>query len=611
MDYYEKNMACIKIHRNNLYQSIMNVDVSKTSNRLDAISSIVARDGQLALTIRYQQADYRLNSLFNPAQEANRWVEQYSFHSINNVIAMFGLGNGVFARAIVSHMSKGDTLIIYEPCAELFFHVMHYYDITDLLGNNSIIIAIEDINEFEFHNMIRNKISITNMKNNIKCIHPNYDRIFQESNLHFWREIKDAYHSAILMINTNMLFGRVYLENIFRNLKYLSMSSTIYELRETIPKNIPAIVVAAGPSLSNQLDSLRKAKGKAVIIAVDRILDFLLDSDVVPDLIFSLDPIKPVEYFTRRQDVTIPLLSFLASNNKIYEIHKGKKIICNCSEFIIPFYKEIGKEAPMIMSSGSVATAAFTACVELGFENIILVGQDLAFDGEATHAGGIEEKIATNTEIMVEGICGEMVKSRYDWKEFLTWYEDFLTLNPHINAIDTKDSGAKIKGTKLMTLEEAIDTYSHGDIAFSVNKELLSQTLSIDNIDKLIIYLQGEANQLDLIEDKAKEGIRLCDKLILDNRRNIHSQQIDNNLRKIKKVNTFIEEQKICALMNYYITAVTTQKLAEIYQFKNDIKEDSLNTYLSAKSIYKAIIEAIDIIRPLLSEAIDDIASAI
>lgn len=61
--------------------------------------------------------------------------------------------------------------------------------------------------------------------------------------------------------------------------------------------------------------------------------------------------------------------------------------------------------------------------------------------------------------------------------------------------------------------------------------------------------------------------------------------------------------------MNYYVQAVSTQKLAEIYHFKDDLTEDSLKTFISSKSIYEAVIEAVDLIRPLLNTAYDDIKS--
>ena len=35
-----------------------------------------------------------------------------------------------------------------------------------------------------------------------------------------------------------------------------------------------------------------------------------------------------------------------------------------------------------------MATAAFSVCVALQFKRVILVGQDLAYEGNITHAGG-------------------------------------------------------------------------------------------------------------------------------------------------------------------------------------------------------------------------------
>jgi len=604
MEYYDINLNCIKSFRYSMYKSIINLDNTSIYNSLEGIETIKARNGELVLKIRYQLKDYRLNSLYNPTEEANRWVEQYSFNSINNVIAMFGLGNGIFARTIVNKMNKGDTLIIYEPCAELFMYVLHKYNLTDLLENPNVIIAIKDINEFDFHNMLQSKTNVTNIKNVIKCIYPNYDNIFTESCIQFWQEIKDAYNHQIIQINTMIAFGRVYIENTIKNLKYLPKTLSIFELREILPKDIPAIVVAAGPSVANQIEDLRKVKGKALIIAVDRILDYLLDSGVIPDFVFTLDPIKPVEYFTKRKKVTIPLLTFMVSNNEIFEIHEGKKIICNCSDFLQDYYININKIPPKIIASSSVATAAFTACVELGFKNIILVGQDLAYKGNVTHAGGIEEKIDLNNEIMTEGVNGEIVRTRYDWKVFLKWYEDFLTIYPSINVIDTKDSGAKIKGTKLMSLEQAIKKYSNVESQFVITDESLMSTFSDDDINKLRDYLQDSLTQLEEIKVMTEEALEICDKLIIDNEINLASRSIDKNLKKLKRINSFIVEQQIYELMDPYVTAVSAQKLADAYQFSDDLKEDSFNTYIRAKAIFEGMIEAANIIQPLLNDAI-------
>ena len=55
-----------------------------------------------------------------------------------------------------------------------------------------------------------------------------------------------------------------------------------------------------------------------------------------------------------------------------------------------------------------------------------MIGQDLAYQGEATHAGGIESK-GINNNIgyeMIEGIDGGQVRTRSDWLAYLKWFEN-------------------------------------------------------------------------------------------------------------------------------------------------------------------------------------------
>lgn len=48
------------------------------------------------------------------------------------------------------------------------------------------------------------------------------------------------------------------------------------------------IVVAAGPSLNKNINELKKAKGKSLIIAVDTALKPLLRAGIVPDMFLLL-----------------------------------------------------------------------------------------------------------------------------------------------------------------------------------------------------------------------------------------------------------------------------------------------------------------------------------
>lgn len=605
---YEKNMECIKENKKYLYSHINETDISSITNQIDEIHSVVTKDGEKAIVLKSKGQEYRLNSLYSPIKEANKWVEQFGFNNLNNTISMFGLGNGMFARSIIEKMGENDRLLIYEPCAEIFFHILHNYDITDILSNQKVSISVDKINEFEFHNVLRGVINITNMNGQNMCVHPQYDKIFTESCINFCNEIKETYTHTLINVNTEIAFGKRFIENELSNIKYIKDSNTLLEIKHIIPTDVTAIVVAAGPSVEQQIDELKRAKGKAVIFAVDRILDYLLDSDVIPDFVVTVDPMKRLEHFSRRDDVTVPLLCFLGSNYEILDKHKGKKIICNCDHFLKTVYIDANKLTPNTPSSSSVATLAFTVCAEMGFERIILVGQDLAYIGGNSHAGGVKEEYTSHKEVMLEDIHGNQIKSRYDWKEFVTWYQDILTLNPNLKVIDAKSAGAKIKGTTVMSLQEAIDTYCSDEYKIKESIDKLEPTFNVDDINNVKNYLESNLEILKTIRRRAKDAVNACGVLVKGCKKtDLETKATKDAHKKLTKINHYILEQPIYSLMEHFITATTAEQLVKIHQFTGNIKEDSLKTYEVSKIIFHSIIDGVDFVRPLLEEAIDNL----
>lgn len=601
MDFYNINIECMKTNRKSLYQSLMEADDSKFTNRTEEITSTPSRAGIPVVAIKYQGQNYRLNSSYNPIEEAKKWADQYSFHHLTNIVSMFGFGNGIFVRELVNRIRDKDTLIIYEPCADLFIHVLHQYDITDLLSDSRIHIAIEGINEIEYHLILQAMTDITNYQSQIICVHPRFDKIFPESCVLFWKEIKEILYNTQIQINTTIIFGERFIENTLNNIISLKDCNTIDDLKAILPHDIPAIVVAAGPSVEKNIEELKRAKGKAVIIAVDRILDYLLDMGLEPDFVVTLDPIKPIEYFSKREDISIPLLYFIEANSQILQVHKGKKILCNCGDFLSKSFQDLGKNPPRLIQSASVATVAFSACVYLGFKTIILVGQDLAYSGKHTHAGGNDDEERPDTDALVEGIDGSMIRSRYDWKMFITWYQDILINLPNnIKVIDAKDQGAKIPGTIVMPLSEAMDTYYKQGATFTNRVESLKPTFSDEEQEELVKGLRENFEAIKEIRKKSREAISICEQLISESKKNFASSVIDQLLKKLEKINEAIIEQPIYGLMNLYVNAVAAYDILKIYQFTENIETSSIQTFQRSKCIFESIIKASNFIEDKL-----------
>lgn len=612
MDYYDLNMTSIKQNRNELYNKIYKSIQEYTANPSIVVESTQAADGNLYLLVQKDNALHRLNSSYCPRNEAERWVEQYSFTNLNMIISLFGLGNGYFVRALANNKGYKDMIVVYEPSIDIFYHVLHHYDITDIIMEKSIILTIEGINEFDFHQAFHYIVNITNINSQIKCTHPGYEELFTEQAVYFWKEIKDAIIRERTNINTERYFGSRYITNGIFNLRYLKDSNRLMDIKDDINTDIPAIIVAAGPSLKDSIDDLRNAKGKAYVFVVDRILDYVLDSGIEPDFIVTVDPIKPLEYFTTRTDVTIPLLCSMDSNWEVLKQHKGKKIFYSCNLFYQRMYLSQKKEPPFIFTGASVATTAFSACLSLGFKRIALVGQDLAYDGELTHAG--QTKVTSPTqrhrsrELYVDGINGEKVRSRHDWYQFLIWFKDAIILNPDIEVIDTKDRGAKIDGAIHMSLNDLIDKYGVEDgidmCAFSSKKS----TFNEEEMKGIRKYLSNTYEELHSLKRKAKDAIKICEEQIRIYKNNFTDNHItEQNFKKISKINKYIYEQAAYHLIDVFITAEATQQISELYNFTDDEIQDKIATYEKSMAIFNAIIEGSDFTKEVFDKNMEHI----
>lgn len=606
MDFYNNNMKYLKRNQSNLYEKIYNAAEMVTINAVDQVDKTAANNGENILLIENREKKYRMNSCYNPTHEASIWAGQFVLNKLNTMISMFGFGNGLFATKIADKLNKEDYLFIYEPSYMIFDFSLHHFDLSELLKKRNVLIMVEGLNEFDFHMVLQNTVTITNMFSQIQCVHPYYEEIFEESYLNFWKEIRDKMVYIQTSVNTEIKFGEVAVTNCLKNLKYLKDSNTLTDFFPDINRDIPAILVAAGPSVKENLEELKKAKGRAYLFVVDRILDFILDNGIEPDFVVTVDPMKRIADFSKRDNITIPLLADISCNTKIMEMHKGKKIFYNGNEFSSFMYREAGVNPPSLALGASVATAAFSACIALGIKNIAFVGQDLAYDGDFTHAGGVAEKFDYVKDIYVEGIDGEKVRSRYDWYQFIQWFNDMIALYPDYNFIDTKSKGAKITGTIQMPLSEVMNNY--GALQPIPIRQIVDEKPSSfddEKFEKVEKFLSDSCKEMRYLKKKAKEAIDLCDRQISEYNENPNGSDITRTIfKKISRINRALNKKPTYSLLDGFITALTAKHMATLYEINEDDLMDKIETYNKSKIIYQAIIDAVNFTLPKMKDTI-------
>ncbi len=406
---------------------------------------------------------YQLDTLYDSNQLMEMWFQNLPKIYFHTKILMFGLGNGMYVYQLLKNTSDDVHMIVFEPSLDILRAVMQEFDISQLLGSKRIHLYFNHYMDRTLDDYFSELLEFTDIEDFIYKSYLNYNKLYPTE----YREYMEALQNVCSAINSSQSvigrYGKDYYENTFANLPFLLHSKSLQSLNERLPKNIPAIIVAAGPSLDKNIARLQKAKGRAFIIAVDSALRPMVRNHIIPDICISIDGRKKTAHFNDEETRDIPMICYLISHKEIMNRHRAEKFFLNdLNHHIQHFLSQNHMVLPAVTSGGSVANDAFSVAQILGFTTIILIGQDLALTDNKSHAdatlvgelGWMADHYSDLIE--VEGVDGNPILSKPEYKLYCNWFEEQIVKFPEIKVIDATEGGAMIHGSIIMTLEEAI-----------------------------------------------------------------------------------------------------------------------------------------------------------
>jgi hypothetical protein len=114
----------------------------------------------------------------------------------------------------------------------------------------------------------------------------------------------------------------------------------------------------------------------------------------------------------------------------------------------------------------SVVHTGYQFLREAGADPLILVGIDLGFPGEETHAEGVVLGWGTGKvrkemphQVMLPSVAGGQIRSVMAFKTFVTVFE-ILVSQTQARVVNTSPGGALIRGTENLPIEKAIERYT-------------------------------------------------------------------------------------------------------------------------------------------------------
>ena len=286
--------------------------------------------------------------------------------------------------------------------------------------------------------------------------------------------------------------------------------------------------------------------------------------------------------------------------------NSGRKVWINGSGILEKIYKKYGISFETYQSGGSVATAAFEIARILKSKVVILVGQDLAYLGDNTHAGGIAERISDGDSLFVEDIYGGQIRTRNDWLRYLQWFEAAAKqLEGQIKIIDATEGGAKIQGTMIMRLQDAIAKYCRKAFCFEDILNEMEPTFSnarYCNIYKDILKIRDE---LETIKKNSKKGSEYsCIIMSCIKEKRITNKEYHEYINQLNMLKENVQKQNVYMLLDEYISEDVSERLSMLSVRYNDENEYFYESAKSNKILFQALEKSVRELSPLLNETL-------
>lgn len=609
MNYWENNLESIQFKSERLHEVL--VDYQRKESNISVQQSM---DGSSILCVEDGDGFIPLNSIYNPEVEAQYYARVFKALNAYSTLVVFGLGNGVIVREILKVIPKNAFLFIYEPSIDIFTVALYEFDLTDIIDDNRVQLFVEGMNDGQFELYLDAYLNHENyMQSYIKSL-PKYKILYEMKYEEVYNRYLDRCKFVKMDINTRVKEKEVLMVNPLRNLEYTFHSKSAEDYKKIFTEDMTGILVAAGPSLEKNIDQLKKAKGKAFILAVDTAAIYLLNQGIVPDMVAAIDYKKPLRLFDDDRLIHVPLVVITDFNHNVMERLDGNDFVFGSSNSPLydKYFNVMGKQIAGLPQGGSVATFGFSLLQYWGFKKVILVGQDLAHTGDQQHAG--EQKIKREDIkrdiIEIEGNVEEKVYTTADYYAYLKWFEmavDYYYSNGEV--INATEGGAKIHGTRIMTLKEAMKEYCNQDYDFDTLQASVPYVVSEDKYQEAYDYLLTQKKTIENLKRVIKSAMNSSERVQkLVERGDTFSKEFKKLNKELQTACDKYEEADVATIISAMCADVEIDSVSDLYVEEEDQTEEMKRLYQKLHENYKNYYENIDEIIDTFQDVLDRIA---
>lgn len=415
------------------------------------------------------------NSAADPYGEAEQWAESIAYKDVR-ISFIYGCGFGYPLLSYGKRKKPYTETFVFERSPELFCAMLRCVDVRPLLLDPQVHFIVGDLQQMKrqwsvfltgdfLYRCASMSATFTHLA------HRNEKRVYLELHETLWNLI--GLLTASLGNTVHDTLAGLY--NTLDNTGAVLAAPDLSALRGAY-EGKPAIIIANGPSLDRNIDLLREAAGRALLLATPSSFSACRSRGIVPDAV-CLTERSPGVYRLLFDGERIGPETLLVGLTVIDPRIPGSFAapwlpVFRNGELSAKWVRDTVAADHVGMHGGLSSThLAFELALLLGADPVIFVGQDLAFGRDRTthsqHSVYAEERMAelvrrlqAEPALLVRGVGGAPVATTKLWLDFKTWFEHQISRYAGKRVfINATEGGARIEGTREMSLRAALDGY--------------------------------------------------------------------------------------------------------------------------------------------------------
>ncbi len=494
-----------------------------------------AKSGAKTLKLQFLETTKYIHSKYDPEKEAGRFINNLDM-SVAKHVLFIGSGLGYHIKKFSSQYPNL-TFSIYEPDLAVLNIFLECCDLSssEMKGLQHIFTGTEST---EITTDMERVLRLSN-GSIILAVLPVYEQQYSMQVKNITETIIHSLKNKKMYLAVNWVHQKRWTINSIKNFPVVMMTPNIMcDFHISDFRDKPAIIVAAGPSLTEELENLRKIRESesAYIFSVGSAINTLIEAGIHPHATCAYDPSaeqwKVLQKVKDKEITNIPLIFGSSIGFEALEDYNGPKIhMITSPDTVSPQLLDTTKSIDIVLDSPTIAAVTFQLLSKLECNPIIFVGQNLAYKDEKRYATGISYDFIDNElseneiedSITIKDVQGNSIQTSESFNIMRKQLECFIQKSPKIEVINTTKAGALIEGTTFMNLSTIIEKRLN---SHEVNTEWWNETKSYDTKFTL--------KRLDILSAESRRITKQLQKITSE------LEKIDRNLKS--KIATKMEQ---------------------------------------------------------------------